>query len=204
MTKTNEKKVESKEVAIIEKKTYPLIEKAKTQEVKNEDDKENATILLSQMNKVVDEITTFEDKIIAPLKEVIKEEQGRWKPYKTVFKEQIDRLRLLLGAYQTQEIKRQRAEEDKVASRVGEGKGYLKPETASRKMDEIEKPAAKVVTTAGSLSFRTDKILKITNESLIPDDFWFIDEKKVLEALKAGRMVPGAEIDEVQVPINRR
>lgn len=198
------KSVENREVAVIEKKANPLIDKAKSQTVKNEEEKRDATLVLSEMNKVVDQITEFEEKVTIPLKAALKAETDRWKPFKTAFKVEIERIRGLLGNYQTAMVKTQKIEENKIANRVGDGKGFLKPETASRKIDEIEKPAEKVITEAGSLSFRTDKILKLTNVNIIPDDFWIIDEKKVLDTLKAGRVVPGAEVEEIQVPINRR
>ena len=87
---------------------------------------------------------------------------------------------------------------------MGEGKGKLRVETAVKKIENIETPDHQVATEAGLVKFREDKVLKITDETKIPREYLVVDEKKLLEALKGGVIVPGAEIDIKMTPVNFR
>ena len=84
------------------------------------------------------------------------------------------------------------------------GRGNLKAGTAIKQMASVEAPEEKVTTDSGGLSFREKKVLKITDEKLIPKQYWIIDEDAVLAALKEGKKVKGAEIQTEMVPVNRR
>lgn len=163
-----------------------------------------ATTLLSNYNKHLKAITTEKEKVTKPINEALKAERARWKPIEDELNEAIAYIRNSMSAWQTAEKKREQEEESKIASRIGEGKGKLKIETATNKMAEIERAPEKHSTDAGLVKFRTDKKLKITNEILIPREYLVVDERKVLDALKAGVSIAGAEIEEIQTPINFR
>ena len=190
------------QLATIKENTRPIVKKIKEVTITSADEMESATELLSTSNLQMDLIIAHEDKEVKPLKEELKAKQAEWAPMKKVLKAGIEKLREAMGVYQTAETKRVQAEEAKIAKRMV--KGTLKTETAVRKMSEVVKPEAKVETMVGSISFRTDKKLHIIDETLIPREYLIIDEKKLLNALKAGIEVKGAEIQEVQTPINRR
>lgn len=173
---------------------------------------ELASDTLSKVNTIADALEADKKKITAPLNEAIAEVRSRYKPAEGILKPIIERLRSMTSDYQTKAIMAARAEEARIAARVGEGKGKLTVTTAARKLGEIEKPAEKVVSAAGSVAFREDKVLKIVSESLVWNHavenpklgYLTINEDAVLEALKAGAIVPGAEISIKMSPINRR
>lgn len=164
----------------------------------------NATETLSLLNQRLDSITEEKEKVTKPLNEALKAERARWKPYETQLEDAISMIRTGMSKYQTAEAKRIKDEADAIASRVKEGKGNLTLETASKKIAAIEKPADVVNTDVGQVKFRTDKKLKITDENKIPREYLVVDEKKLLDALKNGIVVSGAEIEEIQTPINFR
>jgi hypothetical protein len=196
---------EDNRVSVVGKKVSPMIEAAeKITAITTDAEVVEATEVLSKLNKALDMVTEEKEKITKPLNEALKNERARWKPMEIVFEGAVARLRALLSKYQTDKVKKQREEEAKIMNRVGEGKGHIKAETAIRKLGEVEVPLAKVETNSGSLAFREDKVLKITDEKLVPDKYWIIDEKLLLADLKKGETVPGAEIELIQTPVNRR
>ena len=84
------------------------------------------------------------------------------------------------------------------------GSGNLKAGTAIKQMANIDSPEEKVTAQSGGLSFREKKVLKITDEKLIPKQYWIIDEDAVLAALKEGKKVKGADITIEMTPVNKR
>ena len=198
------KEKEDKQIVTFQKEATPLLDKARTLEIKDPDDMIVATELLTDLNKKLDAIKKEKDKVLKPLKAAADAEKARWKPMESLFEPLVDRLRDIMGKYQTEQVRKQKAEEAKIAERIGEGKGKIKAETAVRKFGEIERADTKVQVDGGSVGFRTDRILKITNKELIPLKYYVIDEKAILEDLKSNVKVPGAEIEEIQVPVNRR
>lgn len=185
----------------IKEETRPIVKEIKAVKITNAEEMESACELLSSAKAQMKMIVEHENKVLDPLKEALKAKKAEWGPMKKVLKAGIETLGGVVGAYQTAEIKRVKIEEDRIAARMA--KGTLKTSTAVRKLSEVEKPEAKVVTEAGSLSFRTDKKLRVVDPTLIPREYLIIDEKKLLDALKTGTLVPGAEVVEVQVAVNR-
>lgn len=196
--------MEKKEIAVLEKKVMPLVEAANEQLIESGTDMETATALLSNLGNYYDSVVETREKITAPLNASLKATRAMFDPIEKPAKAAIDGLRMRIGAWQTAETRRVAEEEERIAARVGEGKGKLKIETAARKAHEIEKPETAIHTGAGSLSFMSKQKLKITDEKKIPREFLMVDESAVLSALKEGRKVPGAEIEIVQIPRNSR
>ena len=208
---------ESKEqkIVVIDQDITPVqksIEKFTKGAIKTPEDMEEATLAMSLINQVADKLKEDKEKLTEPLNALKAQIMSRYKPAESVLKPLIDLCRKRTSDYQTEQARIAREDAAKIAARVGEGKGKLKLETASKQMDAIEKPVEKVATSAGSLSFREDKVLKIENAPKIwahvfgNSDYSFVDinEKELLKQLEAGKIVPGAVIDIVMSPINRR
>lgn len=193
-----------KEVALIQTEVSPIVTKAKAIVVKDSKTMEQASQMLSELNKHADRVEEEKQKVLKPLNAARTAEINRWKPVLTILDTATDYLRGTISAYQTAEVKRVREEEAKIAGRVGEGSGKLKVETAVRKIEEIETPEERVSTEAGTVQFREDKVVKITDETKIPREYLVVNEKKLLETLKAGVAVPGAELDIRMTPVNFR
>ncbi len=186
------------------KEVSPIIKQAETLTVTNADEVREATDVLSRLNKSLDAIEAEKDKVLGPLKEAAKAEKARWKPLEDMFGGAVDRIRGLLSSYQTEQMRLKREEEAKVLARMGEGKGKFKAETVIRKLGDIEGPEKKVEVENGGLTFRESKQLKVTDKEKVPDEYWIIDEKKLLDALKEGKVVEGACIEVIQIPVNKR
>jgi len=197
-------KIEDKQIAIIQTELSPIVAKAKAVVVKDQKTMESASLMLSELNKKADMIEEEKQKVLKPLNEARTAEINRWKPVLSILTTSTDYLRSTISGWQTAETKRVRAEEEAIANRVGEGKGKLKVETAVKQIEKIETPDEQVATEAGLVKFREDKVIKITNIALIPREYLVVDEKKLLEALKAGISVAGAELDIRMTPVNFR
>jgi hypothetical protein len=189
-------------VPVIQKELAPIVDSALSIKAVTAQNMPQATELLSRLNILNDRIEAEEDKITVPLEQALKAERARWKPAKSAYKTGIDYLRNLISVFQTNEVKRIRAEEAKVAQQINDGKITL--EKGIKKIDKIEQVEEKVKTDNGSVSFREDQVLKITDRLSIPKYYWIVDEDLLLADLKAGKVVTGAELDIQLIPINRR
>lgn len=78
-----------------------------------------------------------------------------------------------------------------------------KPETKSEKLAEVPVAPKVVRTETGSVSFRIDKQLRISDENLIPREYLYVNEPLLKAALKSGKVVPGAHLEDVKVPVGR-
>lgn len=186
----------------IEQTIAPVVTAANVLAIVTSDDMVRATELLSNVNKNLDRVTAEEDKVLKPLKEAVKAEQARWKPYKTALETARDAVRKAMSIYQTAEMKRKAEAEAKLAARVE--KGTMKIETAARKASEIATPEQSVSTDAGMVKFRTVTKLLISSHADIPREYLVPDESAIKIALKAGIKVPGAQLVDEQVPVNYR
>jgi hypothetical protein len=203
----------NKEIAVVQKKGQsPLVEKANVFEITDAEAMEVAAGMLTEMNRIADVIKAEKEKETKPLNEAIAAVRKRWKGVEDYFTGGIAGLRRKIGAYQTEQIAKQREAEAKLAARVGEGKGKLRAETAVRKMDEIERPDTKITAQGGMLRFRPDRVLEITDLAALKKyvtetgdwSFMEVNERLLLSLLKTGKVIPGATVKEVQIPINSR
>lgn len=164
----------------------------------------DAVELLSQLNTTADRVKAEKDKVMRPLLDAVAAERKRWKPIEDKLTPLITTLRKKISVYQTAETKRVEDEKAKIAARVGTGKGKLKLDTAAKKQAEITKPEDKVATDTGSVAFKTDYEVVVTDIRKVPEQFLEVKLAAIKTAHKKGGVVPGVTINEVQVPVNRR
>lgn len=194
----------STEIRTYQKKVPNIVAEAESLEITDASSMQAGAELLSRVNKTLDAIDSEEEKVLAPMKEAMKAEKARWAPMREMLKPVVQKLRDGMSAYQTAEQKRVKEEKERLASRVGEGKGKLKLETAVAKMDEVETPDEVIAGSSGLVKFRTVKELVIDDATLIPREYLVPDEKAIKAALGAGKSVKGARLEEKQVPVNFR
>jgi len=194
----------TKEITILEKEMNPIMQSALSLEINDALAMKEATEILSTLNSRLDFVKEKRETVTKPMNEALKNARALFKPLESKLEEIIKVIRGSMSTYQTAEAQRVEIEEAKIAARVGEGKGKLKFDTAIRKMDNIVRADDVVTTSAGTVSFRPTPTLKITNELLIPREYFLVNEKLLLDNLKLGKVIQGAEIQIIQVPFNRR
>lgn len=164
----------------------------------------NATELLSKINKQGDAIKAEKEKITKPLNQALKVEQKRWKPAEDAIKKAVAHIRAQMSQYQTAQVEAADEEKNRIAGRVGSGKGKLKIETAAQKINEVAGPEARVETESGSISFKDDYEVTVVDIRLIPEQFLEVDITGIKKAIKEGVEVPGVTYKTIKVPVNRR
>lgn len=159
--------------------------------------------LLSRCNVYLDKLTADKELLTAPLNTTLKEIRARYKPVSDQLERVIADIRKEQSLYQTQLVARQRAEEQAIADKLSSGK-IKKVETALKAMDKVEKAEQMFMAESGTVRFRTDQKLKIWDHTLIPLEYYNLNESRLLKALKAGIVVSGAGLEEIQIPVNHR
>jgi len=192
----------SKEVAII-KQGIKLADKIAEIQIVDTKSMEIANDHLSVAKAQLKAITEEKEKVTKPMNEALKAERARWKPAEDALDYVIKDIRRKMSAYQTEQDRIAREKEEKIAARVGEGKGKLKVETAVNKMNEIERAPEKIESEKGKLSFRTVKKFEVQDTGMLPPDYILPDLSAIRKAMLAGLELPGVKYWEEKEPINR-
>lgn len=164
-------------------------------EIKNDEDLERSADVLSEIAAAEKVVISRKEEITKPLMASLSSVRVLFKPYEDDFASAKKTIKNKVLQYTL--IKEEEAEKERqrLAARVE--KGTMKAETAVKKMGEIEE-APKTVqgSGGGKITTRIIKKMRILSEADLPREFLIPDEKKILEALKNGIVVPGAELYE--------
>lgn len=163
---------------------------------------EEATEVLSRLNKTLDDLTEEKEKLTKPMNEALKEIRARYKPAEMKLEEAINQIRKEMSSYRMLCLAEKKKAEEKAAKALASGKVSI--EAAVALANKAGNIIEKVETKSGSVTFRVDKVLKIVKPALIPKEFLIPDEKRIKEALLAGATVAGCVLEEVQTVINKR
>jgi hypothetical protein len=170
--------------------------------IENTDTLANATILLSELNRRNDAITTEKEKITRPLLDALAVERGRWKPVETQLSTAIDLIRGKMSAYQTQVHALAERERATIALRLENG--TIELDRALSALDTIETPTTRVKTATGSLSFTTVKLFEIEDFKKLPNAYKLANETAIRTSMKTNTKIPGVRYFTEERPINKR
>lgn len=180
---------------LIEKQIGTVADQALSFKIKDTATMTTGVAFLSELNKALDKITADREKITAPMNVALREVRAKYKPAEDILTQAIAHVRTEMSFFRTKQL----AEEKNIADKVSAGKMSITKAVA--KLADIK---SEVVTESGSVSFRTSYELEVTNAKDIPDGYYVLDERKLLDELKQGKQIRGARLREVHVPINRR
>lgn len=198
-----------KEVQVLEKEIAPFITKAQKIVIANDKQLASASEMRSQLKAYEKLVTAKKEEATKPLNLTLKNIRGWFKPIEDRIDESMDMLNRAMINYQTEQKRIADEEAEKIANRVGEGKGKLKTETAIRKMGEIEKPSEKITTASGGTQFITVKKFEVVDLEVLATvrdkqgGFYILaDESRIRVAMKAGIELPGVRYYTEEVPRN--
>ena len=194
----------NKNTPAIIKEISPITKQAEQLTITTQAELVEATTLLSNLNKYSDKVEAEKAKVLDPLNTARKAEIARWKPILETLDQAITSIRSKMTLFATQAVQTQLEEETAIANRIKAGRGNLSLDTGLARLSEVEKAPKQVETDAGRLTFVPTPKLHVIDASLIPDEYWTLDESAVFKALKAGTQINGAEIIIEQVPRNFR
>ena len=139
---------------------------------------------LSGLNQIADSLKAEKEKVTKPLNEALKGIRGWFKPLEVVHANATTQIKSKLIAYKTEEERKEQERQAKLAARVE--KGTMKPETAVKKIAEVEAPKTAVKTEEGAVKYKTVRKAYITGDL---KDIKSISDKQVLELARAGYLV---------------
>lgn len=178
----------------------PVVKEAQILFIKSPVTLQLAVDILSKLNRLNDSIIEDREKITKPLNQALKEIRSKYKPLEDSLSEAVSLIREKMSAYQTRVTQEAKKKEIQLAERLSKGDISL-----DQAMEALpQSPSALVVAGAGKVKFKTSYRLKLTDPELLPDAYFSINETLILFDLKAGKAVPGAQLEEIQTPINYR
>ena len=192
--------IENKELAIAKEKIQGMSQMIATTKVENDQDVADISDKIKNVKRLGKYIKDVKDKFVAPAKEIIDQAKELYDPLikeclnaETILKQKAE-------VYLTEKEAQRKADELKIAKKVESG--YIKPETAIEKMENLEEAPKTITTMNSTLNMSKRKVAEISDPSLIPDEYWIIDEtrvrKEALEREKNGtEQIPGVIIKEV-------
>lgn len=183
--------IESKELVTLKSQVSKLDNQAEELSITTPQENGLAIELKAKLKDTGKQIKERKEAITKPLNEALKSTRELFAPLEDKF-EKADALvgRKLLD-YKRKVDDEARVEEAKIAARFE--KGNIKAETAERKIEEIQRVEKTVQTNHGKVQFRKIVKVRVTDEKLIPDSYWVIDQVLLRKDVLAGIVVPGAE-----------
>jgi hypothetical protein len=146
---------------------------------------QQAAVYTSNIKRFGALLKELKDKASEPYKTPLNAILERFKPYEAVIKQSEVELKGKLVAYQ----KYLDDERDKKIPAMA--KEWWEPIDFNNLPDDIEKNEENKLT---GMYFKNKKELVIVDESLIPDEYWIIDRKKLEYDVFKWKKVPGAKI----------
>lgn len=169
----------------IEKDAAPYFKSLnKIAAVATQEDFDNAGKLIKALKQLSGLADDEEKKITKPLDLAKKNVQALFKPFKSLVLDKETSVKLMMSAF----LEKQRALNEKVHEDFRDGK-IKKVGTFNKKLE-----AAEVKTSRGTAVTKQVAYVEITDAKKIPRDYLVIDEALVLQHLKEGIKVPGAEL----------
>lgn len=187
----------NKELEVVQEKVSGMQTMVEETKVENE----------KQLGEVSDKIKTVKQmgkfikqemgKFIDPAKEIITATKEKYDPFLNQCKEAEDKLKKKAEVFMVAEEKRIEDEKEKIADKVETG--YIKPETAVDKMEEVGEVEKTKKTANSAISMKKIKTPGNIDESLVPDEYWIprtLDMVKIGKVIRAGVTIPGVEVIE--------
>ena len=168
-----------------------ILKDIQTIEITSKETMEEATVLLSRINRKWDEMKEEKERVTKPLNEALKAERARWKPMEDKAKEAVQEIKDKMTSYQLEVEAAAKIAEEKISNRVKAGKGNLSLETAVKKMEEVEQADNKVKTEEGSVQFVKIPDFEVMDVTLLPMEYILPNEVAIRKAMREGKKLTG-------------
>ena len=167
--------------------------------IKTADDMNIAVDILGKVKDIGRKITAQKETITKPLSEALKNARVLFAPLEAQWEEAEKTIKYKMVKYQTLSEAKAEKKIEQIETKIEEGK--ISFEKGVAKMENLE-PGSKVETDSFSLKFREDRKMEIIDASLVPDEYWVINEIALRKDVLAGKEVPGAKIVIVKTPVS--
>ena len=187
----------NKEVQIVQGKVDGLKTMVEETKVENHDQLKEVSDKIKEVKEVSKLIKEEMAKTVDPAKEIIKATKDRFQPFLENCLEAEAGLKKKAEVFMLAEKKKEDEEKKKLADKVDSG--YMKPETAIDKIEEVHEAKKTAKTGKSTLSMKMIKSAGAIDESKVPEEYWIprqLDMVKINKAVKAGIEIAGVEVKE--------
>jgi len=193
---------QEKEIAEYKSEVSAVQKAANDYVIVNQDDLDRGADLLHEVKRVQDIITARKEEITRPLMKALVSARDFFKPLEMSYEDAKKTIKAKMLAYQVEQDEKARIEKERIANRVA--KGTMRPDTAIKKMEEINEPEFKGKGSVGKVQTRTIVKVRIVDETSIPREYLVPDMSKITEAiLRQGIEIPGVERYEEKQLVSR-
>lgn len=189
--------IETKELAPLKAQVSKLENKANEITITTAEENASATELKAKLNETKKQIKDRKEEITKPLNAALKSARDLFAPIEESFEKAEKILAGKLIAYKQKVEAETRAAEAKIAARVE--KGTMKLETAEKKIEQLPTVQKTTQTDHGRVQFRKIKKVRITNQDLVPDQYWVLNEVLIRKDALTGTVIPGVEVYEEEI-----
>ena len=182
---------ETKQLEICKAEVDELVHPANILTIASAEENAVATEYKAKLNLLGKRIKQEKESATKPINEALRRIRSWWDPLEDKVSAEDDRVGVLLLTYKRAVEDEARKKEAQIAARVE--KGTMRLDTAEKKIDALPQIQKTTHTTAGQVQFRKIPQMRIVDESLIPDNYWVIDQVSLRRDVIAGVVVPGAE-----------
>lgn len=191
--------MENKDLVVVKEQVTGMKAMLESTKVTNQDELKDVSDRIKKVKSLKKLITEKKDAYVAPAKAIIAEAKLQYDPFINECERAEEVLKGKASVYLIEESRKAREAQDKIAAKVESG--YIKPETAIKKLEALPETKTSVNTGESSLKMNKRKVAKITDPTKVPDEFWVIDEvavrKEALIREKSGaEQIPGVTIEE--------
>jgi DNA modification methylase len=194
------KTTDEKDLVVVREKVKGMQDMLNTTQVTTDTELDGVADKIKGIKTLCKLIEQKKEKYTEPAKLIIAEARETYDPMIKECRNAELVLKDRASKYMIDKENKRIADEAKVASKVESG--YMKPETAVKKLEAMPEVQNTVRTNQGSaLRMAKRKVAKIVDPTLIPDEYWVIDEVRVRkEALEREKnnlpQIPGVVITE--------
>lgn len=189
------------QLAPLKAQVTKVVESAQAITIKTADDMVIAVDILGKVKEIGKKITAQKETITKPLSEALKNARNLFRPLEDQWEEAENVIKQKMVKYQTLQETKAETKIENIEKKIEEGK--MSFEEGVAKMENLE-PERKVQTESFGLTFRETRTMEITDQSLVPDEYWVINEVLLRKDVLAGKEVPGTKIVIVKTPVSAK
>ncbi|MCL5071560.1 MAG: hypothetical protein M1308_11800 [Actinobacteria bacterium] len=171
----------------IKNETSIMVKNAEDFTITSELELNQGSVILSQIRKAENNITAKKEAITKPLNEALKNARALFKPFEEQLKNATDIMKIKIISYQEKLIKEASEKRKNLLDNID-------PFDTSDKTLSSLKDTEVSNQLAGGVGFRSQRQVVITDEKLVPKEYFIIDMVRLNKDVLAGKKVPGTEI----------
>lgn len=188
---------DQKELSVLKGQVSRLESRAQAIVVETNEDYAAAADVVASLKETGAKIKARKEAITKPLNEALRSARELFAPIEEQYAAAEAVVKQKLLAYKKKVDEEARRKEAALAARVE--KGTMKPETAEKKIDAIQRVDTTTHGKVGSVQVRKVKKVRIVDAAKIPREYLVVDEVAVRRDALAGKEIPGAEVYEEEV-----